>query len=286
MKRWRGGDLARRRPRRGRLRRLSAPQGIARPYRSPRSRAAFEAIPPRRWALAALSTVVAYAALAWYDQIALAHLAPAPRLALRRRRSPSSPMRSAHNIGATVVSGGFVRYRAYSQGPVGGRGRRHRRLHLAHLHPRRAADRRRRPADRARAAATLVPRAGPGRARAIVVALLSGLALHARQPLHFRPLRVAGFRLVYPRPPIAARQLIVGPIELIGAAGIIYFALPAATNPGFVAVLGVFLASFSAALLSHAPGGLGVLELTFLKAMPERRRPTCWRRCWRSACSI
>ena len=34
-------------------------------------------------------------------------------------------------------------------------------------------------------------------------------------------------------------------------------------------VLGVFLASFSLALLSHAPGGLGVLEVTFISAMPE-----------------
>jgi hypothetical protein len=31
----------------------------------------------------------------------------------------------------------------------------------------------------------------------------------------------------------------------------------------------VFLASFSAALLSHAPGGLGVLEFIFVKAMPD-----------------
>ena len=51
--------------------------------------------------------------------------------------------------------------------------------------------------------------------------------------------------------------------------GIIYFALPPEANPGFLAVLGVFLASFSAALASHAPGGLGVLELTFLKGMPD-----------------
>ena len=34
-------------------------------------------------------------------------------------------------------------------------------------------------------------------------------------------------------------------------------------------VLGVFLASFSIALISHAPGGLGVLEFAFLKAMPD-----------------
>ncbi len=34
-------------------------------------------------------------------------------------------------------------------------------------------------------------------------------------------------------------------------------------------MLGVFLASFSLALVSHAPGGLGVLEYSFLKAMPD-----------------
>ena len=34
-------------------------------------------------------------------------------------------------------------------------------------------------------------------------------------------------------------------------------------------MLGVFLASFTLALLSHAPGGLGVLEYSFLKAMPD-----------------
>ena len=72
-----------------------------------------------------------------------------------------------------------------------------------------------------------------------------------------------------PVPPIAARQLCAAPLELFGAAGIIYFALPAAGNPGYFIVLGIFLASFSIALVSHAPGGLGVLEFAFVKAMPD-----------------
>ena len=87
--------------------------------------------------------------------------------------------------------------------------------------------------------------------------------------LHFRPFRFGGFEFVYPRPPVAARQLLAGPLELIGAAGIIFFALPAAANPGFIVVLGVFLASFSLALVSHAPGGLGVLEIAVLEGMPD-----------------
>jgi uncharacterized membrane protein YbhN (UPF0104 family) len=87
--------------------------------------------------------------------------------------------------------------------------------------------------------------------------------------LHFPPLKIGTYELVYPRPPIAARQLLAGPLELVGASGIIYFALPAAANPGFAVVLGVFVASFSIALMSHAPGGLGVLEFTFVEAMPD-----------------
>jgi glycosyltransferase 2 family protein len=90
--------------------------------------------------------------------------------------------------------------------------------------------------------------------------------------LHFRPVKLFGFELVYPRPPVAVRQLLAGPTELIGAAGIIYFALPAEHNPGYLIVLAAFLASFSLALISHAPGGLGVLELTFLKLVPDAPR--------------
>ncbi len=34
-------------------------------------------------------------------------------------------------------------------------------------------------------------------------------------------------------------------------------------------MLGIFLASFSVALLSHAPGGIGVLELVFIAGLPD-----------------
>ena len=65
------------------------------------------------------------------------------------------------------------------------------------------------------------------------------------------------------------RQLIIGPIELLAAAAIIYFCLPAEGNPGFITVVGVFVASFSMAILSHAPGGLGVLEYVFLTGLDD-----------------
>jgi glycosyltransferase 2 family protein len=76
-------------------------------------------------------------------------------------------------------------------------------------------------------------------------------------------------KLEYPRFSLVCRQLVVAPLELLAAAAIIYYALPEQSNPGYFMVLGIFLASFSAALLSHAPGGLGVLEVMFLLALPD-----------------
>ena len=87
--------------------------------------------------------------------------------------------------------------------------------------------------------------------------------------LGFRTLSLGKLELSYPRPPVVVQQLVIGPLELLAAAGIIYFALPEAGNPGYFVVLGIFLVSFSAALVSHAPGGLGVLELVFITGLPD-----------------
>jgi uncharacterized membrane protein YbhN (UPF0104 family) len=62
---------------------------------------------------------------------------------------------------------------------------------------------------------------------------------------------------------------VAAPSEIMGAAAIIYFTLPADVNPGYFIVLGVFLVAFSAGLISNAPGGLGVFEAVFLLAMPS-----------------
>lgn len=236
--------------------------------------AAILAIPPHRILLAALSTLVAYAALAWYDRIALLHLGVRHISWLFVSLCSFTTYALSHNIGASVFSGALVRYRAYTAKGL-----------------------------TAAQVAVLVALCSftfflgtvllggftlvvdphlltrlegklpgfltdPKTALVVGIGMLAFVALYViGSILHLRPLHIRSFKLEYPRPGIMGRQLLAAPLELLGAAGIIYFALPEAMNPGFIPVLAIFLASFSVALASHAPGGLGVFEIVFITAM-------------------
>ena len=227
------------------------------------------AIPLHRWALAVGATLVAYGALAWYDRIALLHLGKPLGWGFISLVSFTTYALS-HNIGASVISGAAVRYRAYSTKGLNaveigilvalcsftfGLGT----IMLGGFVLIGEPELVTRLFD--------IPETS-GRIAGFGLLMLVGLYVLG-SVMGFRPLRIGRYELIYPRPMIVLRQLFAAPIELLGAAGIIYFALPEAGNPGFFVVAGVFLGSFSAALLSNAPGGLGVLEFVFLKAMPD-----------------
>lgn len=229
-------------------------------------------VPAHGYALAALSALMAYVALAWYDRIALLHL--------NRQNQISWPFVAScsfvtyalgHNLGASVLSGGLVRLRAY--GACG--------LSAAEVailvalcsftfaygtilltgfvfvvQP-----------EIVLPLAEMVPRLDlPTPLIQIIGAAMLGLAaLYVIGSwLHFKPLNFRSVHIVYPRLPVVARQLMAAPLELIAAAGIIYFVLPVEGHPGFITVLGAFLLSFSAGLLSQTPGGIGVMEAVFL----------------------
>ena len=76
--------------------------------------ASLAAIPPHRYLLAGLSTLVAYAALAWYDRIALLHLGVHHISWFFVSVCSFTTYALSHNIGASVFSGALVRYRAYT----------------------------------------------------------------------------------------------------------------------------------------------------------------------------
>ena len=231
-----------------------------------------EALSLHHWVLASFFSLLAYAALAGYDRIALQHLGKKISL-LYIAICSFTTYALSHNIGASVFSGAVVRYRAYSKKGLTG-------VEIAILV--------------GFCSFTF----------ALGTILLSGFVLvvrpdiitlvHADMPrwlaitigaamlgfvllymigslLQLKPLKIGkSFQISYPKFKIVIQQLVIGPLELIGAAGIIYATLPDVGNPGFIAVLGVFLASFTATLLSNDPaGGVGVLEALFMAGMPN-----------------
>lgn len=226
-------------------------------------------IPAHRYVLAGMATLAAYWALAWYDRIALQHLGHKLGWGFISLVSFTTYALS-HNIGASVFSGAMVRYRAYSTKGLTA-------PEIAVLV--------------AFCSLTFVfgMLATGGvvftfepelisrllhvpvwTARAIGIACLVVVSLYMLgSARHSKPLVVRSFKLEYPKLRIAARQLVAGPLEIMGAAAIIYAALPEKGNPGYFVVLGIFVATFSAALISQAPGGLGVIEVLFVAALPD-----------------
>ena len=235
-----------------------------------------KAIPLPAYLAAGASTLAAYAALAWYDHIALLHLGVKHISWIYISICSFTTYALSHNIGASAFSGAMVRYRAYSTkgltaaqvavlvafcaftfafGSVllGGL--------LLTIQP-----------SMMLRLSGMLPDiiTAPHTALTIGLGCLAIVALYIIGSLmRFRPLTIGKIQIVYPRPEIMVRQLFAAPMELVGAAGIIYFALPETGNPGFLVVLGTFLFSFSAALISTAPAGLGVFELLFIKAVPD-----------------
>ena len=233
------------------------------------------AIPHSGYLLAILSTLCAYWALAWYDRIALIHLKRTTGISwLFITVCSFVTYAISHNIGGSVFSGGMVRYRAYTSKGLS-------------------------PAE----VAVLVALCSFTFAFGTI--LLGGIVLlfepHLVEPLakmgnipfssrltmavggtmialcllytlgawlKFKPLVIKNFKLEYPGLEVVWRQWIAAPVELLGAAGIIYFALPEVGNPGYFVVLGAFLLSFSAGLLFQVPGGIGVMETVFITVMP------------------
>lgn len=234
---------------------------------------ALRAISWHHYLLAALATLGAYWALAWYDRIALIHLGHRLSWFFISVVSFTS-YALAHNIGASVISGAIIRYRAYSTKGLS------------------AAE-----TTMLAAFCTFTFAFGcivisafvfigePGLVSRLIdiplwvvrltgFIMLAGIVFYvAASAFHLPSLKIRNFTLSYPNLPVTIRQLIAGPLEIMSAAAIIYFTLPEQGNPGYFIILGIFVISFSLALLSHAPGGLGVLEYTFVLALPEMAKP-------------
>ncbi len=222
------------------------------------------AIPPSRLLAAVALACAGYGCLTLYDALGLRFArvrVPYPRLALISFMG----FAIGHNVGLNTLSGGAVRYRAYSPlgltakqiGTVIGFGTLTFALgasvllgvslisqaemsgSILHIHP------------------WLVVFAG--------CVLLGGagaylwLACSRHETLRYRRIVIP-----VPTPRIAFAQIAVACADLLCAAGVLYVLLPPQAAIGFAAFAGLYLIAITAGIISNVPGGVGVFESVLL----------------------
>jgi glycosyltransferase 2 family protein len=232
--------------------------------------AAIEAQPMHKIAIAGVFVIAGYVTLTFYDVFALRTIGrkevPYPVAALASFTSSTI----GHNLGATVLTAGLVRLRIYGTWGLtvaeiakiavltgmtfwlgnafllGGT--------IAY-----APD-----------AASVVDHLSPWINRTIGLAALLIIAAYlvwlARRP---RAIGRAGWRLVLPSARATLVQIGVGAADLSLVTLAMYALLPSSPALGFLTIVVTFLTALLLGTVSHAPGGLGVIEATMLLGLPQ-----------------
>lgn len=107
------------------------------------------------------------------------------------------------------------------------------------------------------------PVLGLGIACLSATAAYLALSVFVRSELHVR-----SWTLQLPPPGIALGQVVIGSINFAFVAACLHQTLAAFTDAGFLKVSSVYVIANATALLSHVPGGLGVLETAVLYLLP------------------
>ncbi len=229
---------------------------------------AVKATRPHQIALAALFVAGAYFTLTFYDWFALRTIGH-PEVPYRiAALSGFTSYAVGHNIGATVFTGGAVRYRIYSHYGLDA-------IAVAKIcfiagltfwlgnatvlglsisiEPHAAAPITRLPG--------LVNR---GIALAILAVLVSYVAWVWSAP---RRLGKGGWTVRLPNGPSTLMQIVIGLFDLGFCTLAMWTLLPEDPHLGFVTLLVVFVSATLLGFASHAPGGLGVFDAAMLVAL-------------------
>jgi len=105
---------------------------------------------------------------------------------------------------------------------------------------------------------------------AVLAVLAVALLWLARGP---RTITAFGWSFTLPPAGSVLVQILIGAVDIGAAAGALYLLLPADVAPGYAAFLLIFVAAIIAGIVSHAPGGLGVLEAGVLLGLGAGARP-------------
>ena len=88
-----------------------------------------------------------------------------------------------------------------------------------------------------------------------------------------RPIELWSWRVEPPGAVLAVPQLASGLADLVLSAAALWVLLPTSVDMAFPAFAGVYAAAIAVGLLSHVPGGVGVLEAVLLITMPHSDTP-------------
>ena len=83
------------------------------------------------------------------------------------------------------------------------------------------------------------------------------------------PLKLGYWSIAWPRLKISAQQILFSSADLMFAAGVLYVLLPESLGISYFYLLGAYLIAVGLGVISNVPGGLGVLEGMFLLLLPE-----------------
>lgn len=230
--------------------------------------AEFNAISPWVLALSGLLAFASYSILTLYDFLALRYVGAKFRY---RKVAPVafSAFAIGHNVGLSSLSGGAIRYRAYS---------------LAGLS-----------ASRIALLVGFIPLTyGLGAALLLGVTLLVDPAAMRVLPVNKVLLQILGVLLlaipfVYlalnifrrepfafknwviqpPGPRIGLGQCVLGSTDLVVASSALYVVLHAFVDISFLPFLGAYLLAMVAGVVSNVPGGVGVFESAMLLLLPD-----------------
>jgi uncharacterized membrane protein YbhN (UPF0104 family) len=230
--------------------------------------AALKAVTPHRIALAALFVAGGYFTLTFYDWFALRTIGHPEIPYYTAALSGFTSYAVGHNIGATVFTGGAVRYRIYSARGLTA-------VDVAKI--------------------CFVAGLTFWLGNATVLGLSVALDPHAAAPITQLPgwlNRLIAFGILailfsyiawvwsaprsigksdwtvrLPNGPSTLLQIVIGLFDLGCCAMAMYMLLPSEPHLGFITILVVFVSATLLGFASHAPGGLGVFDAAMLVAL-------------------
>jgi hypothetical protein len=225
---------------------------------------------PAQVALAALCVVCAFFTLTFYDLFALRTIGKKHVPYRIAALSSFTSYTIGHNIGATVFTGGAIRFRIYSDWGLNA-------IDVAKIcflsgltfwlgnmfvlgigmawHPEAAG------------AIDLLPASFN---RLIALGCITGIVVYLVWLANGRrELGQNGWMVVLPSAPLTLLQILIGVVDLGFCATAMYILMPAAPHVDFISMAVVFILATLIGFASHAPGSLGVFDAAMLVALPQ-----------------